>query len=699
MAGLHTLRAAAVLAIIAVVSVVWVVHRTVQRSQASNERVVHTQEVLTAIESVLATIVDADTAVRSDVSSADARNLTALGQTARTVDAKVSHLAALTADNPNQRARVTQLRQDAAGVLAALGARVEATQAPRSVNPTDAEAQRTRIDSARRTLQAMRTEENRLLADRVTGGSGGGAPSSVLLDGPRGGSLRIPCLDLLAHRAQRPSPTAGEQTRSGRQTRTWKRKWTRAQRISVTRMRACNRSSIRPSTASSSSTPADGSRRSTQGPSGCSATRAPEVIGRNVKHADAVALSRGARRLPRAYLTHGRCQDHRDRPRGHRTPTRRHAPSRCICRSARCRSAASASSPACSTISPSACSSRSELRASEARWRSIIDSAVDGIVVIDAHGRIEAFNPAAERLFGYAEHEVVGRNVNMLMPSPYHEEHDAYLARYLATGRAEDHRHRPRGHRPAPDGTTFPLHLSVGEMTVGGERQVHRHPARPERARADRGATARADVAGQARRDGRRDRPRSEEPAGRHPRRDSGHRRRGFRRAARTPRSSKEIVARIDALNELMKDLLLFARPPQPKPAPVDMARAGGRRRRTCCAAIRRSRTMRGARLTGSAPRDRGGCRAPQDRLPEPAGQQRARDAGTRHDPRVADRRSTTSARSRSATSGPGIPRGGSREDLHAVLHDQSARIGSGACPPPNASSRRTTARSASRVR
>jgi two-component system sensor kinase FixL len=80
------------------------------------------------------------------------------------------------------------------------------------------------------------------------------------------------------------------------------------------------------------------------------------------------------------------------------------------------------------------------LRTSEARWRSIVESAVDAIVVIDAHGRIEAFNPAAERLFGYGEPEVVGRNVSMLMPSPYHEEHDAYLTRYLDTGVQEDHR-------------------------------------------------------------------------------------------------------------------------------------------------------------------------------------------------------------------------------------------------------------------
>jgi len=99
--------------------------------------------VLTAIERVLATIVDSDTAVRSDVSSADARNLTALGHTAPTVGAEVSRLAALTADNPNQQARVTQLRPDVVGVLVALGAVGEATPAPRSSNPADAEFQRT----------------------------------------------------------------------------------------------------------------------------------------------------------------------------------------------------------------------------------------------------------------------------------------------------------------------------------------------------------------------------------------------------------------------------------------------------------------------------------------------------------------------------------------------------------------------------
>ena len=101
----------------------------------------------------------------------------------------------------------------------------------------------------------------------------------------------------------------------------------------------------------------------------------------------------------------------------------------------------------------------------------MIDSAVDGIVVIDSRGRIEAFNAAAERLFGYPASEALGRNVNILMPSPYHEEHDAYVQRYLTTGnpRIIGIGREVTGRRR--DGTTFPLHLSVGEMSVGGERK------------------------------------------------------------------------------------------------------------------------------------------------------------------------------------------------------------------------------------
>ena len=211
------------------------------------------------------------------------------------------------------------------------------------------------------------------------------------------------------------------------------------------------------------------------------------------------------------------------------------------------------------------------LRTSEVRWRSIIDSAVDGIVVIDAHGRIEAFNPAAERLFGYGEPEVVGRNVSMLMPSPYHEEHDAYLARYLETGvqKIIGIGREVTGLRR--DGTTFPLHLSVGEMTVGGERKftgiIHDLSARVRIEEQLREHTALARLGEMAAVIAHE----VKNPLA------------GVRGAiqvigTRLPKESKdaaivkEIVTRIDALNGLMQDLLLFARPPQPKPAPVDLA-------------------------------------------------------------------------------------------------------------------------------
>ena len=112
-----------------------------------------------------------------------------------------------------------------------------------------------------------------------------------------------------------------------------------------------------------------------------------------------------------------------------------------------------------------------ELLDSRARLQSIIDSAVDAIIVIDAKGCIESFNRGAERLFGYPGAEVIGRNVNILMPSPDHEQHDDYLARYTATGEANiiGIGREVTGRRR--DGTTFPIHLSVGEMSIGGRRK------------------------------------------------------------------------------------------------------------------------------------------------------------------------------------------------------------------------------------
>ena len=108
--------------------------------------------------------------------------------------------------------------------------------------------------------------------------------------------------------------------------------------------------------------------------------------------------------------------------------------------------------------------------AREAHLRSILETIPDAMVVIDAQGLIQSFSNAAERLFGYTREEVQGRNVNILMPSPYRQAHDGYLARYFATGerRIIGIGRVVVGRRK--DGGTFPMELSVGEVSREGHR-------------------------------------------------------------------------------------------------------------------------------------------------------------------------------------------------------------------------------------
>jgi len=99
----------------------------------------------------------------------------------------------------------------------------------------------------------------------------------------------------------------------------------------------------------------------------------------------------------------------------------------------------------------------------------ILDCMVEGLVVIDPTGIITCFNSAAERIFGYGPEEVVGRNVNMLMPPPWSREHDHYLARYSRTreGRIIGIGREVQGLRK--DGRVFPMELSVGAFNAGDE--------------------------------------------------------------------------------------------------------------------------------------------------------------------------------------------------------------------------------------
>lgn len=106
----------------------------------------------------------------------------------------------------------------------------------------------------------------------------------------------------------------------------------------------------------------------------------------------------------------------------------------------------------------------------DALLRAILETAVEGIIVIDERGRIELANPAAERIFGYDSSEMIGRNVSMLMPSPDREQHDRYIGRYLETGQARviGIGREVQGRRK--DGMLFPMDLSISEVNAGGRR-------------------------------------------------------------------------------------------------------------------------------------------------------------------------------------------------------------------------------------
>jgi len=100
----------------------------------------------------------------------------------------------------------------------------------------------------------------------------------------------------------------------------------------------------------------------------------------------------------------------------------------------------------------------------ESRFNALLDAAVDAIVLINSRGEVTRFNLAAEKMFGYRESEVRGRNVSMLMPEPYQAQHDGYLDRYARTGERRIIGIGREVTALRKDGTTFPIDLSVGEF-------------------------------------------------------------------------------------------------------------------------------------------------------------------------------------------------------------------------------------------
>ena len=115
--------------------------------------------------------------------------------------------------------------------------------------------------------------------------------------------------------------------------------------------------------------------------------------------------------------------------------------------------------------------SKPDLAEIAARYEGLLNAAVEAIIVIDARGSIESFNAAAERIFGYAAAEVIGQNINVLMPPTDASRHDRYIEdfhqtrqpRIIGKGREVEGRHK--------SGRVFPMDLSVGEVTTPAGRK------------------------------------------------------------------------------------------------------------------------------------------------------------------------------------------------------------------------------------
>ena len=209
-------------------------------------------------------------------------------------------------------------------------------------------------------------------------------------------------------------------------------------------------------------------------------------------------------------------------------------------------------------------------RSGDARWRAIVESAVDGIITIDRHGRIQTFNAAAERLFGFTAAEVSGRNVSLLMPEPYAAEHDRYIRRYVETG---ERRIIGIGREVAArrrDGTTFPAHLSVGEASIDGEvtfvgivRDLSERVALEERLRDESGLARLGELAAVLAHEVKNPLAAVSGAVQMIAER--------FPPGAEEREITQEILRRLDSLSALMGDLLLYARPPHPALRPIDL--------------------------------------------------------------------------------------------------------------------------------
>jgi two-component system sensor kinase FixL len=561
-------RWAAILAVAVVLSVGWTVQRSLQSANDSTRSVAHTNAVWAQLESVLGMLLEAERAVLDRPTRDQSRTSEALERAERSAQSSIDTLIALTADNPTQQQGIPSLRDAIVRSLKALHQLSEASGRSEAWPAEAVNDERVGMVAVRDMIRAMRTAENALFDQRVQADQAAVRRLTWIVIGIAFGavSLLVAALALFAREVNRGQRGADALRRAKSDLEAQVNARSAELRDSTARLQSIIDSAVDGIIVIDSNGRIGAFNR---GAERLFRYPAAEVIGRNVnmlmpspQHEEHDGyLARYLQTGQAKIIGFGREVTGRRRD-GTTFPLHLSVGEMLV------------GGERMFTGMLHDLSERvrleEQLRTSEARWRAIVQSAVDGIVVIDAHGRIEAFNSAAERLFGYAESDVVGRNVNILMSSPYHEEHDIYLARYLATGTKKIIGTGREVTGLRRDGTTFPLHLAVGELAVNGERKftgilhdlsvrVRMEEQLREQASLVRLGEMAAVLAHEVK-----------NPLA------------GIRGAVqvmgtRLPQGSRdlaivdEIVTRIDGLNELMKDLLLFARPPQPRLSPVEL--------------------------------------------------------------------------------------------------------------------------------
>ena len=113
---------------------------------------------------------------------------------------------------------------------------------------------------------------------------------------------------------------------------------------------------------------------------------------------------------------------------------------------------------------------KEEIDAQTGKLSAIIENVVDGIITIDTKGNIKTFNQAATKMFGYEASDVIGKNIKMLMPEPYHSEHDGYLSHHMTTGEKKIIGHGREVVGLRKNGTDFPLELAVSQVKMDNTR-------------------------------------------------------------------------------------------------------------------------------------------------------------------------------------------------------------------------------------